>query len=442
MQRSDQSMPEPANRLGRTVPVRWLVGVLLLSAQAGAQDAPIDPMAEDSEDEEVVVLDGQVLTEREVEAIQTESQGSENPDAQRRIDRETAPDPDDARRFELNAYGSVRLHLINAFDLENDTQDTRFGDGASRIGATLDWRWGNGWNLFGRAESGFDVLDTFTTKGQTDSGNFFTPRLYNLSLETENVYAKIGKSWSVYYKVAGAADRFAIFGGEAAGVYNAGTDGGATGTGRADNAFQTEFYIDFERWLVLRPFNLNVQFQSGQSIPQVEGVDYSNAWSLSAWQDTSKGLGIGVAWHRSQITELNDPRVRNAGIDGDAQAVALAFKSTGDRWFASLVLSRLDNIETTDQNKYFNGYGGELFGQWEFVDRWWVTAGGNWLVPEEESKQAGDYEIRYGVLGLRYSLDGLNRMLYAEWRIDDGRFTDGSRGSNEFTVGVRWDLGY
>ena len=122
--------------------------------------------------------------------------------------------------------------------------------------------------------------------------------------------------------------------------------------------------------------------------------------------------------------------------------MALAFKSTGDRWFASLVLSRLDNIETTDENKYFNGYGGELFGQWEFVDRWWVTAGGNWLEPEEESKQAGDYEIRYGVLGLRYSLDGLNRMLYAEWRIDDGRFTDGSRGSNEFTVGVRWDLGY
>ena len=120
MQRSDQSMPEPANRLGRTVPVRWLVGVLLLSAQAGAQDAPIDPMAEDSEDEEVVVLDGQVLTEREVEAIQTESQGSENPDAQRRIDRETAPDPDDAERSSVERVdrNAAKRHPMNTFTKE------------------------------------------------------------------------------------------------------------------------------------------------------------------------------------------------------------------------------------------------------------------------------------------------------------------------------------
>ena len=66
-----------------------------------------------------------------------------------------------------------------------------------------------------------------------------------------------------------------------------------------------------------------------------------------------------------------------------------------------MVLSRLKNIETTNEGKYFNGRGAELFAQWEFRDKWWLTGGGNYLVPDDDEPDAGEYEILYMVLGFR-----------------------------------------
>ena len=109
---------------------------------------------------------------------------------------------------------------------------------------------------------------------------------------------------------------------------------------------------------------------------------------------------------------------------------------------ASLVFSRLENIETTDQFLYFDGTGAELFAQWQFRDRWWLAGGGNYLDPDSDDPDAGQYQIRYLVLGVRYTFDSFNRMLYAEWRDDYGKMADGTRRGNEFTVGFRWDFGY
>ena len=106
------------------------------------------------------------------------------------------------------------------------------------------------------------------------------------------------------------------------------------------------------------------------------------------------------------------------------------------------MVARLDNIETTDQFKYIDGYGVELYVQWQFGDQWWLIGGGNWLNPDNDDPEAGEYEIAYAVLGVRYTLDSFNRMLYAEYRIDSGQLWDGSPRKNEFTFGFRWDFGY
>ena len=46
------------------------------------------------------------------------------------------------------------------------------------------------------------------------------------------------------------------------------------------------------------------------------------------------------------------------------------------------------------------------------------------------------------MFGLRYTFDSFNRMLYAEYRIDNGRLWDGTALKNELTIGFRWDFGY
>ena len=102
----------------------------------------------------------------------------------------------------------------------------------------------------------------------------------------------------------------------------------------------------------------------------------------------------------------------------------------------------LDNINTTNELQYVNGRGAELYAQWEFRDRWWFIGGGNWFKPDKDDPEAGQYETAYWILGLRYTLDSFNRMLYAEYRIDNGSLYDGTPRKNEFTVGFRWDFGH
>lgn len=386
-------------------------------------------------------IDTVELSGSQTKASETNISTNEDPEARRRAERASEPFFETSR-FKFDYYGSVRLHAINNFDAVSGESEQSLGDGASRAGVTGEWLLSKNWNLFGRLESGFDILDTFTTKAQNDNGGFLTPRLYYLGIESDSLYLKYGKSWSAYYQVAGAADRFSIFGGNAAGVYNAGTDGGATGTGRADNALQTRLYMDISKWTAFKPFNVNLQFQRGEPIPRVDNETYGSTYSLSAWLETEREFGFGIAWHRAAIDGVGEPAYEEVGISGDAEALAVTLKTYGDRWLASLVLSRLENIETTDQFKYFDGVGAELFAQWEFKNHWWVTGGGNYLNPDNDDPDAGEYIIRYLVLGLRYTFDSFNRMAYAEWRIDNGKLADGSSNGNEFTVGVRWDFGY
>jgi predicted porin len=243
-------------------------------------------------------------------------------------------------------------------------------DGASRIGVRGEWQMTKRWSLFGRAEGGFDVLKTFTPKAgdeETDRQGL-RKRLLYAGFDSDNLMGTYGKSWSAYYKIAGMADRFSIFGGNGVGVYNAATDGGPTGTGRADDVLQARIYTSSLKALRIKPFNLNLQYQHGQAIPKVEGRNYGKAYGASAWLETKGDRGIGIAGQKSTIDNVEDPVIRSAGIDGDAQAIAVSFRSYGERWYAALVVAWLDNIETTDQLKYVSGRGAELYAQWEVRD--------------------------------------------------------------------------
>jgi predicted porin len=373
-------------------------------------------------------------------SVKVDVDTNEDPDAKRLAEKKF-DEQQQVDTLDVNLYASLRLHAINAYDITTGSSKLKLADGASKVGATGNWQFSQGWNLFGRLEYGFDVIDTVTSKAQTDSGGNLTPRLHNLGLESDVLFVKLGKSWSTYYQVAGAADRFSIFGGDAAGIYNAGTDGGPTGTGRADGALQTNYFLHFGHWTHIKPVKLNAQFQHGESIPHADGLKYGSAYSLSAWFETRRNLGIGLAWHDASIDSADLDSLSPLGINGDAQALALAFKTYGDRWLASLVLVKMKNLETTDQNLYFDGRGIEIFAQWEVRHRWWLIGGGNWLVPDSNQPLAGDYEIKYSVLGLRYAVDSFKHMFYLEWRNDHGKRTDGLPNKNQLTIGVRWDFG-
>jgi predicted porin len=385
----------------------------------------------------------------------------------RRISNDAAldQDPESARRFvkpferrgdvavktdepPLRLYGSVRVHAIkNGTEVSNDDQGSGFslGDGGSRVGARIQQALGKGTSLFGRVEGGFNVLDVFSSNAgsrEEDQGHALNPRLYYIGIDSPYVFASFGKNWSTYYKIAGMTDRFAVFGGNTSGVFNAGTDGGASGTGRADEVLQTRLYLDIFKGLRIKPFNLNVQYQRNQPIARVDDANFGDQFGASAWFDTEAGWGFGVAYNLSRIEDRSAPAIVAAGIDGNDQALAVSTRWSGDHWYASLVWSRQDNHAINDQDLYVDGNGAEIYAQWEFRDRWWLVAGGNWFKADDRDSQAGLYEVDKKIIGLRRTIDSFNRMFYLEYQLNDGSSFAGETSENESTVGVRWDFGY
>ena len=377
------------------------------------------------------------------EAVNREAEASEDPMVEQEIKTTEAPEEAAIKKYDFSLYGNYRLRFRNT-----DGGGFALSDGGSRVGADAHYQLFPKFKVFGRAEMGFNLLseldfliDSKDSGPEGKEGNSFFKRLLYIGFETPGYFLTYGKSWSTYYKVAGFTDRFAGAGGDASGTYNAGTDGGATGTGRAQGVIQTRLHLGkLPERIGIKPFNLNIQVQQGEPIPLVDGAHYGTAVGLSAIHQIRPNFALGIAYNRAEINNLDDNNVRDAGLDGDAQALLVGTRHFGEKWYLGTVVSRLLNHETTDKGLYFDGWGWEVYGQYQLREKIWLTGGWNYLRPDSD-RTSGDYEIKYGVVGLRYSHDGFQNMIFANVKFDDGHLTDGEALGNVYTIGLRWNLG-
>ncbi|MCG6898481.1 MAG: porin [Gammaproteobacteria bacterium] len=377
------------------------------------------------------------------EAVNREAGASEDPMSEQEVGTLEEPEQPVIKKYDFSLYGNYRLRFRSV-----DGSDYALSDGGSRVGADANYQLLPKLKAFGRVELGFNLLNELNflinskdSPPEGESGNSFFKRLLYVGLESPGYFLTYGKSWSTYYKVAGFTDRFAGTGGDASGTYNAGTDGGATGTGRAQSVIQTRLQIGkLSKVLGIKPFNLNLQVQQGEPIPLVDGEHYGTAVGLSAIHHIRPEFSLGIAYNIAEIKDLDDPDIRLAGLDGNAQAILVGTRQFGEKWYLGTVVSRLLNHETTDQGTYFDGWGWEVYGQYQLREKIWLTGGWNYLRPDSD-RLSGDYEVKYGVIGLRYSQDGFQKMIYANAQFDHGRLTDGERLGNVYTIGMRWNLG-
>ncbi|MDH3690235.1 MAG: hypothetical protein OEU36_12230 [Gammaproteobacteria bacterium] len=210
--------------------------------------------------------------------------------------------------------------------------------------------------------------------------------------------------------------------------------------GRADKALQSKLSLDFLPPKSFKPFDLNLQLQHGNPIPFGGGADYGTAVSVSAVITTQNNYSVGLAYNHADIDLDNNASLRDIGITGDARALIVGTRGFGKRWYAALVAAWLDNHETTDDGIYFDGWGSEFYGQYRLFDRIWFVGGFNIQKPDSDQAQAGDYRVKYAVVGLRYSFERYRPMIFANVRINDDIDADGTPGANVYTIGVRWDL--
>jgi outer membrane protein N len=439
--------PDPGSTMKPTLSftlfVTFTASLRILSAQPAVNDERNTPYTIKGGARQQTAIEGKAPSQASREkAAEDEAALEEDPESVRpsEVEASTEEVGIKAEPDRLELYASARFYGGKArgnFRLTDN--GTRFGLYA-RKQITPDW-----W-AFGRAEAGFNLggyLNDRLNPPVNKESRDVTRRLLLIGVDSDHLMLKAGKSWSTYYTVGGVTDRFSVFGGSASGVYNAGTDGGASGTGRAENSLQGRLYIEpvlTKNLLNLKPYNLNLQYQNNEPIPQVEGRHYGKAFGVSTWLESRSGKSIGLAYNYARIDDRRDPRIRAAGIDGNDEAFIAGLRWYGQKWYAGATFSHLKNHMTTDENRYINADGMELYTQYEFTRRWWLVAGGNYLRPDPDDPDAGEYQVLYGVLGLRYAFDSFNRMVYLEAKLDKSRNVDGSRLPNVFLVGVRWDL--
>lgn len=339
----------------------------------------------------------------------------------------------------FDIYGSIRLRARD----QNGKDELQ--DGGSRIGAEAHWQLGQDYFLFGRYEAGFNLLSNFRFESEPGEetgqirSSLFT-RLAYAGVVTPFGYLTAGKNWSTYYSVAGLTDRLSGTGGSASGTYNANSDGGATGTGRADNVLQSKLSLELLPHKLFKPFNFDVQVQQGNPIPYGRGAEYGTAFGISALMTTQKNFTIGVAYNYAEIDLNTNPSLRDIGINGSSRALLIGTRAFGKRWYAALLVSRLENHEATNDGIYFHGWGSELYAQYQLTHRLWLAGGYNLLKPDSDQVQAGAYEVDYSVLELKYSIADFRRYVFANVKFDNSTQANGIRTGNVYTIGIQWDL--
>lgn len=342
------------------------------------------------------------------------------------------PPPKRKKVFPVAFYTSLRLNLV-------DTDDgPRLTDGASRIGALLDRRLGEKDKIFGRLEAGFNLVDELSflvtpdaSFQDGDTGTTLTPRLYYIGYDYDGLRALYGKNWSVYYDVAGRADAFAVYGGTAAGVYNAGTDGGGSGTGRADNVIQLRNRN--------RKWRIGVQVQNDTQIPTFEAEHFSYAVGASMRYTLESGIGIGLAGVLADPEEVT-PSMQEKGFRGRDQALAASLNYQYGHWYLASVLASMRNHETDDQHQFFHAWGWETYLRYDLSSALRGVGGWNVLRPHEDEGYTGSYRVEDYLLGLQYTFGDrtFDDMVYVEYRFAQGRDSAGDGFKDNAAVGLRW----
>ena len=366
-----------------------------------------------------------------------EQSAEEDPLTTRQSEKTDNPAQHETTPNRFSFYGSLRMrYRITDFD-------SLLGDGGTRVGTDGAWQFVPEYWLLGRFEAGFKIFDHLdqiidpSSQGDGALADDIFLRLAYVGVEFPKAFLTYGKNWSTYYQVASFTDRFQGTGGDASGAFNAGTDGGASGTGRADQVWQTRLQINHPWQIIshLKPFSLNIQYQAGEKIPLSSRQRYDYSFGISAIMERTDNFKTGFAVNYAAIKKRDRLSLQKIGLDSDDLALLYGFQWFGEKWYAATVFSYLLNHMTTSDGYYFDAWGNEVYGHYQIFDRIWLTGGWNILEPLHGQKQVGTYKRQYAVVGLRYTFKDFQHMIYTNIRIDSSNDV-----GSTYTIGVRWDF--
>jgi predicted porin len=360
-------------------------------------------------------------------------------------DKSVSPD---SIQMNFKPYGSFRGHY--AFY----NKEVEFQENGSRIGFEYSVKRKNvryivhselKLNMF-KSDATFNadasVSGGFLVPEKNQERQVFATRLGFLGVDLQKYgIITVGKQWGVYYDVTSYTDKMNVFGGRGSATYVAGTDGGATGTGRADQALVYRNTIG--------PLSLGAQVQARTAYNN----HFFDGYGLSAQMKILTGLKAGVAYNKAYLNEeiINhilglegNPTYLSVGASYSGKKIDLgavyANQTNGDL-SQGLVNDPTDGISTP--SVVFNANGFELYGKYKF-DKINLIAGFNYYNPDVENiampngqhPLSADFGRNDIILGIEY-YPVQTAYFYAESRISSGKTALGLDETNVLTLGVR-----
>jgi predicted porin len=343
----------------------------------------------------------------------------------------------------LNPYGSLRT-IVGISDAGAQVQDD-----ASRVG--INFTTFGAIKVFGTAEWGVNLVQSETTfnAGATTASGFgvinqatqpvFGARLGFVGVDF-GVFGRIafGKQNSTHYDITDyTTDRFNVFGGQSTATYVAGTDGGQSGTGRADQVIL--YHLKFAK---IFDFGAQGQLRSGATSQAFNGFGFS----LQA--TVLPGLKIGGAYNKTYFNPQFTRVIFNGGgtdywtIGGKGDWRNLEWgavyvrQSNGDIAFVPDPAGGLEPIAIG-----FSADGVELYSRLKF-GKFAAIFGFDDYIPRDPSPFINsNFKTRYAILGAEWHFSKAG-YTFIETSLGDSVDAQGKNVSDAVAFGFRYDFSW
>jgi len=307
-----------------------------------------------------------------------------------------------------------------------------------RIGVKGKWNFDESdkYYFFTTAEVGLhlvsrnDFIEISADPGESYSkvNQTFYARQGFIGIGTPYGRISIGKQWGVHYTLAGNVDNMYMFGADAIGVYNARTDGGPSGTGRADQAIKYE-YTKNNYYIGLQGQFRNVTSRDRK---------FADAFAAASSYDFD-GIKIGVSY--AKVFDGVDSVTHGEAKINDEMLAGFFGIDKKNIHFAVIGMI-FNNHEVTDLYRFYRGYGIEYNLKINFGKnkRWSFVNNVSFMAPMK-SEGLSFFSNWYAFeLARRFSL---NTVLFVGFKIDGSTMSDGSK-SNLHTgaVGFYYNFNY
>ena len=338
-------------------------------------------------------------------------------------------------------YGSFRTIISIPANVAAEVQDD-----ASRVG--INFSTFGPIKVIGTTEWAVDLVQSETTlnAGATTSSGFgvvqqttepvFGARLGFFGVDLGKFGSlTYGKQLSTHYDITSyTTDRFNVFGGQSTATYVAGTDGGQSGTGRADQTIL--YHLKFAK---IFDFGTQGQLRTADT-PQA-----FNGFGFSLQAAALPGLKIGGAYNKTYFDNFLTNTVLHGGTD------YWAFGGKGDwrnlEWGADYVRENRGDLAfipdptgAPDQIAVgFSANGVELYSRLKF-GKFAAVVGFDDYIPFDLSPLINpDFKTRYAVLGAEWHISP-SGYAYFESRLGDTIDAEGKGGYNAAALGFRYDF--